>query len=46
MLHMKMKQRPDCVLAMQAGSIVHLCTKFAGCSILSKIIKRVPKLGN
>jgi len=31
----------------QAGSVLHLCIKFeADCSIRSKVIKVVPKLGN
>ena len=32
---------------MQAGSVIHLCTKFeADCSIHSNVIKGVPKLGH
>jgi len=34
-------------LPMQAGSVLHLRTQFeADCSIRSKVIKRVLKLGN
>ena len=46
-----MKKRSDrrkhCALPMQAGSVIHLCTKFeADCSIHSNVIKGVPKLGH
>jgi len=33
------------IFHMQAGSVLHLCTKFeVDCSIRSKVIKGVPKL--
>jgi len=41
------ERRKHCALPMQAGSVLHLCTKFeADCSIRSKVIKGVQKLGN
>ena len=41
------ERRKHCALPMQSGSVLHLCTKFeADCSIRSKIIKGVPKVGN